>query len=946
MVKFIHKSFYIRFIMVFIYSISSLDIKAQIFEFEQSPPSVKWRQINMPKYKLIYPTEIEEDAQYVAALLNKYMQPIGLSIRTNPRKIPIILRNQSVVSNGFVQLSPRRSEFFITAPQKSDPINWLESLTVHEYRHVVQMDKLTPKPPFELLGLAFFGLSLPPWYFEGDAVGIETELTVAGRGRLPSWEMPLRANLLRQKKFSYQKNFFGSMKDVTSGHYQLGYFMTTKIKRDFSNDLLDSVLNRMSKVPIRPYNFSNSLKKFTGKNTRQWYEETMNELHEKWARQVEQNKPEYYGLLGSADTLRRVDYFTPQRTDDKHIIVLSKTLEDTDRILVMDSLGDQQEVVKIGRQSYPNFSYSNGKITWDEVRYDKRFHKQDYNIVNVYDLQRKKYKQLSHKSRLFSPSLNKDASRIVAVEISLNNEEYIVILDSSSGEKIQKVKVPHRMHIQTPSFDQTDTKVIAVGINDEGANLIEFDLSDSTHAILLNERSQQFEKPIYAEDAIIFNAFYSGIDNLYRLDRKSKEVFQLTNAQFGAFNASYDSLSKRILFNNYQANGFQISELGIHDILPRNIDSVQNTFISYFKPLVSEGNEVLIPDVDKWPVLESKPYKELPNLLNFHSLSIGTDDFESMDDVKLGLLLLSDNLLNTLSIRVGAAYNQKIHRPEFSTRITYQRFFPKFNLHYENAGQLVATKVNSEEVIPVRFRENRVKFDIEVPLFFNRLNHLYQLGFKVGSSYTQRYKLSVPELQDNFITKLNFPLEYQLYFTRNERLSIRDLAPKWGQNVYLFYKHSPFEVNLTGNAFSLRSIFYFPGLLSNHSIRARFNYQQHSGSFQFSNYIPMVNGYDQLKPSLPRNTFLLDYRFPIAYPDWDVGPLAYIRRVKAGFFTHFEDFAYHQKYKPKTLGAELRADMNLLRFFLPVFDVGLTAVYINEPVKKKWLFQFGLSYTY
>jgi hypothetical protein len=108
----------------------------------------------------------------------------------------------------------------------------------------------------------------------------------------------------------------------------------------------------------------------------------------------------------------------------------------------------------------------------------------------------------------------------------------------------------------------------------------------------------------------------------------------------------------------------------------------------------------------------------------------------------------------------------------------------------------------------------------------------------------------------------------------------------------------------------------------------------------------MVNGYDQLKPSLPHNTLLLDYRFPIAYHDWEIGSLAYIQRLKGGFFTHFEDFGYHQKYKARTMGAEIRADMNLLRFFLPIFDVGVTAIYINEPADKKWLFQFGLSYSY
>jgi hypothetical protein len=938
----------ISILYIFICTLYSSDALSQIFEFEQSPPSVKWRQINTSKYQLIYPIEVEKEAQFVANLLDKNMKNIGLSIRTNPRKIPIILRNQSVLSNGFVQLSPRRSEFFITPPQHSDPINWLESLTIHEYRHVIQIDKLTPKPPFELVGLAYFGISLPPWFYEGDAVGIETKLTSAGRGRLPSWEMPMRANTLSGRNYSYQKNYLGSMKDITSGYYELGYFMTTKIKRDFSADILDSVLNRMSRFPIRPYNFSNSLKKYTGSTTTQWYDKTIADLRQKWEEQIRENKPDTYKLIGHVDSTKTTDFFLPQRIDSERLIALSKNLTNTNSIVIIDTLGKQQEIIKTGRQTYPNFSYSNGKITWDEIRYDKRFQKQDYNVINVYDLSNKKYKQLSHKTRLFSPTLSADTKQIAAVEIALNNEENLVILSSETGEEILRIKVPNGIHLQTPSFHQSGKKIIAVGISEAGSNLIEFNLSTQRDSILLTDLNQQFERPIYAEESIIFKAFYNGIDNLYSFDPTHKNIFQLTNIRYGAFNPHYDSTSKNILFNNYQPYGYQISEINLDKIIPQPISEVRNTFISYFKPLVAKKDQIAVPDSTTIKTHASKPYKELSHLFNFHSLSIGSDNFDSMDDLKLGLLLLSDNLLNTMSIRIGAAYDQKIHRPEFSTTISYQRYFPKFNIHYDNSGHLSGIKMNpeSDEVTPVRFRENKVKFNVEIPLLFNRLNQIYQVGLKVGSSYTSRYNLDLPEIKDKFIRELKFPLEYQFYFNRNSRRSFHDPAPKWGQNISILYRNSPFEESITGSALSLRSSFYFPGLLTNHSLRTRFNYQYHNGSFQFSNYIPMVNGYDQLKPSLPHNTLLLDYRFPIAYPDWEIGSLAYIQRLKGGFFTHFEDFGYHQKYKARTMGAEIRADMNLLRFFLPIFDVGVTAIYINEPADKKWLFQFGLSYSY
>ena len=939
---------YISTICAIIFTFTSGSAFSQIFDFEQSPPSVKWRQINTESYQLIFPVEAERSAQYTANLLDKSMRDIRATLRTNPRKIPIILRNQSVSSNGFVQLSPWRSEFFITPPQNSDPLNWLESLTIHEYRHVVQIGKLKAKPPFELIGLAYFGISLPPWVYEGDAVAMETVLTTAGRGRLPSWEMPLRANLMEGINHSYQKNYLGSLKDITAGYYPLGYFMTTKIRSNYGPTILDSVFNRMSRMPLRPYNFSKSLKKYTQRSTRQWHTETMADLNEKWKMQLVDNNALTYPLSYGVDSTERNDLFLPQEINTNQVLALSINQRNTASIILIDSLGNSQEIIKTGMQTYPNFSYSSGRLTWDEIRFDKRYSKQDYNVINTFDLSTNRYKQLSHKSRFFSPTLNKDASQIATIDISKSNDEFLVLLNAETGEELNRISAPEDTHLQTPSFHPNGKNVIAVGISKSGANLVEFDLSNNSSKILLNHISQQFERPIYADDLIIFKASYNGIDNLYSLNPISEEVLQLTNIRYGAFNPSYNNSSNTLLFNNYQSFGYQISKVKLDEIDPTSINGIKNTFINYFEPLLKQEAKPISQDSILQKAYVSKPYKELANLFNFHSISVGSDNFESIGDLKLGLLLLSDNLLNTLSIRVGAAYNKEVSRPEFTTTLTYQRYLPKFNIHYENSGKLSGIKLDPkvDKVSQVRWRENEIKINTEIPLRFNRLNTMFHTGFKVGTSYTQRYNMDTPALEKRFIKKLKFPLDYQVYFNRNSRTSRYDLAPKWGQNISLFYRSSPFEKQLTGEAFSIRSSFYFPGVMTNHSLRTRFSFQHHNGQFQYSNYIPMVNGYDLLPASLPKNTLLVDYRFPIAYPDWELGPLAYIQRLKGGFFTHFENFADHGNTKPRTFGAELRADVNLLRFLLPVFDVGVTAIYVNEPVDKKWLFQFGFSYSH
>src|SRR5690606_8928563 len=157
----------------------------QVFDRNPYPPSVKWRQIDSENFRIIYPGPFEEGAQRLMNRLEALRIPVSKTMGKAPRKISIILQNQTVESNGNVQLAPRRSEFYTTPPQRRDYHEWMINLATHELRHVVQFDKLTGylrAPFFEQLGLAAYGITLPSWFFEGDAVVTETDLSLAGRG--------------------------------------------------------------------------------------------------------------------------------------------------------------------------------------------------------------------------------------------------------------------------------------------------------------------------------------------------------------------------------------------------------------------------------------------------------------------------------------------------------------------------------------------------------------------------------------------------------------------------------------------------------------------------------------------------------------------------------------------------------------------------------------------
>ena len=257
---------------------------------------------------------------------------------------------------------------------------------------------------------------------------------------------------------------------------------------------------------------------------------------------------------------------------------------------------------------------------------------------------------------------------------------------------------------------------------------------------------------------------------------------------------------------------------------------------------------------------------------------------------------------------------------------------------------MVNVKQNNS-LVPVHWRENFIEMEMTVPFTFNRLNKTYNMGFLSSSSYTSRYEIR--NKPGNFIENLRFPMKYTAYFSRNTQRSLRDLAPRWGQNFSISYFHLPFETELNGSLLTFRSTVFAPGLFSNHSFQASMNYQESDGAYNFNIEIPKISGYNNLRPSASlRNTLLFDYRFPICYPDSEIGPLAYIKRIKGGLFADFENIGKGAVFQPRTFGLELSADMNLMRFFLPDFDLAGKLIFSNELSNNKPIIEFGFTYNY
>ncbi|WP_164122182.1 hypothetical protein [Sphingobacterium sp. xlx-130] len=911
---------------------------SQVFDQSQAHFNVKWMQITTDQFRLIFPKEFSSAAPQLVHNLEKYIKKTSSDLQRKSRFINIIVQQNHIQQNGFVQLAPRKSELYSTPSAVADNQEWLPNLALHESRHIAQFDNLTGKirGPFgEQLALALFGLNLPSWYFEGDAVLQETLFSEGGRGRLSSWQMPIRTDILTGRSYDFNKYVHGSFKDIVPSFYTIGYFMNSEI---YQKDPLiqGKIHHEMNGKLLRPFNFQRSLKKIYGHKASDIFDLTMVNLGQKWG---VDSLDLYTDNVPKRDKYP-TSYLLPQYGNGT-VYALQDGPQKTTRIVQVnqDSTQKNKTILTLGMQIMPYFNLRDELITWDEYRKDARFEKQTYNVIMLYDVLRKKKKQISKNSRYYSPIIAPNKKEILCIEVNLANQTSLVRLDIPSSKKVDSLLLPVGTHLQQPQFNASGTEVVAIAVSEKGTNLLHINLQDKSFSTLLDWSNIQIERPIFDKEDIIFKANYGNKDDIFRWSKGS--LTRLTNSRFGAFNPSLQG--DTLWYNDYTSQGYQVSSLSLSQIqeLPVKVEPIKALYSKQdLRPHTASSDDD--SDIRDYAI---KEYNTLKNSINFHSLTLSGNDFESFDNLKPGIFWLSNDLLNTTNLKLGYEYDTDIRKSSYSASLTYQKYYPKITLSYTDKGQIGAAKSNNSPPIPFDWRERVMALDISIPFSKYRGNTIYSYGFNFGTSYLKRYRISLPNLQ-NFNDEIAFPLNYQIYFNKNSRRAIMDITPRWGQNVSFTLRHLPFESALTGTAWSVRTNFYFPGILLNHSLQLRYAMQSNTGRYTYTQDIPMIEGFSFVPYETIKNTLLFDYRLPTSYPDLSIGQFAYIKRIRARISANYQNI-HHTQLAPKSNSLGIDIDFNLFKYTLPLFTASARITYINDTNAQKQVFPaFGLNYNY
>ncbi len=943
--------------------------------------SLKWYQVKTPGFNVLFPKGFEREALRVANNLEFIREPESSSMGVKPKPISIILQSQSSLSNGFVTLAPRRSEFYTMPPQNynfAGTNDWLDLLSSHEYRHVVQYQRSIVgfnKFVYYVLGQQALSLTAfaaaPQWFWEGDAVATETAFTNSGRGRIPNFNLLFRTNLLEGRTFNYHKQYVRSYKNNIPDHYVLGYHMITYLRNKTNDaDIWDKVVTRAWTYPFIPFTFSRSIKKETGININQLYKEMADSLRTGWSKEIAALDLTSFEVINKRNTSAYTDYEYPQVLDDGSVVAVKSGIGD---ITTVVKIKDGNEVEKFVVGPFNDggmLSAVGSKVVWNEYRYDPRWLVKNYTIVKSYDFAAREDKDLSKKSRYAGGALSPDGTKVVAVESSTAYDVKMLVLDYNTNAIIKQFPNPDNELVQMPRWTPDGKSIVAVRLSKGTKKLSIYDYESGNVRDVFDAGDENIGHPVMSPDGkyIFYNSPYSGIDNIYAVELSSGNRYQVTVSKYGAYNPSITSKSDFIYYNDQSRNGFNIVRIPYDPSKWKNITEVSPPQKHFYDELVQqEQHHNILKDVPQknFPVTK---YNQGSKLINVHSWG----PFVDTDYTRIDVGISSRNLLGTTVINAGYLFDINERTGNYHAGLSYQGFYPVLDLNALYGKREENTGANGKDV-KLTWDETTINGGIRIPLLLTRSKYNTDLTLKNWVGVTKvnnmRNVVTSPgnilyssgpgraaKVADSvyFIfdrTVDDGTLLYNqatLSFSRYMKMSRRDFNPRFGQFIDLELYNTPFGGDFKGKLAVARATLYFPGFAKHHSIYLRGGYQQGTSGYEvnrysFRNRVIRPRGFSYPFDS-EFGAASFNYAAPIWYPDIQFGPMLNIQRLRGNVFYDYgqaygTNYFYHQAgyllvgtstRSYQSAGLELTVDLNIMRL-LPQLDIGVRTTFLDVP---------------
>ena len=898
----------------------------------QNPRGIAWYTIETPHYRIIYPDSLAAEARRAARLLEESYGPLGNSLQVRPERLTVVLNNQAMTSNASVAWSPRRSEWYAlpnTSVDALGPVDWYRLLAVHEGRHVVQ-ERAVRRGWIGLASrifgenTAYYGGSLyfPAWFWEGDAVGMETALTPFGRGRLPSFTARMRGLRAAGKPYEYYPAWQGTYRTAYPDWYELGYVLTTHVRRHYGDSTWRKVIARAAWNPLPPFALSAALKHFTGKSLTQIHRAAVAEIDSLWALQRAAVSETPATVLSPPDGSYHV-WSQPQLAADGSVIAAYADLNTVTQLVRLREGRREVLVPRMGIAGDVDFHVRGNRVVWAEREVDPRYAERSYLVLRRLDLGTGRVTRLTDRTRLFGPRLSPDGTTIAAIEFSQARRTTLVLLDAETGLETGRIPNEEQRTLIAPAWAPDGRSVYAVHIDSVRGNALLKISLDGTSSVVIGHMKDGISRPTPAGRFVLFGSPRSGLDAVWAVDTATRALFRVNSRRFGAYAPAVAPTGDRLLFSDYTPNGSDVASMPLEPSAWVPDERVARVAVLFADSVVAQEARLMAErGVDagqrrgetgtphapreSLQIGQARRYRGWSRLIDFHSLSLAPTSNGS----NAGLVLESRNMLNTFALSIGGVTNLDERTAAIEAGASYGGL-PVILDGALRYGSRASTYTDSADA------ERRFSWHERSAVLAGRLPLTRVFG-QQRQSLTASAAIGLTEIRDQPVA-FSFennngrfaPVSYALSGSHVRAAAYRDLF-QTGAIASVSYRHTPFTTPYRSHLLAVRGTLILPAPFPNHALVIEGGHQeQRRDTYEFSSEIGVPRGFSsRYHDRLTRAGAA--YHLPLLYPDLALGPLVYARRVQGALFADAGRGADRHGARVvdyRSIGAELTTDL-------------------------------------
>lgn len=934
----------LKSLLVLFFTITSLSIFAQDFAQSQSTP-LDWETIENDFVQVIYPKGFNDDAIYMANLIEHYSHFVGLTYNIKrPKKITLIFRPELAQPNGFVTLAPRRTEWFDSSNffVHTGTLEWKEILSIHEYRHVIQLDAFN-KNTVGFVDILFgdFGrqvldfLARKSWYMEGDAVYTETKYTEAGRGRSARFLARLKAIILGGETPSYDQFVSGSYNDQLVSQYLYGYILISYGYKTYGDDFWNVVNENISRRPY-PNGIVGAIENASGVDFYDFYYAAFDDLRKKWAKdRFSEMKKEDYRVKTN-----------PHKTG-KDLYYINYDLNSHYTLYKND-----EELTELPyREDLNRVDYSDKHVVFNQFLPHWRYGFKGYSDLSLIDLEDGSKSFITSGERLYNPRFNKDGSKIIAISFDDKNDWVLKELNLK-GETLRTIKRAGYEFLEAVYLSNNEAAAIITQESGRKAIAkVNLNTGNIQTIVPLTWNNLYWVKSDFRK-SIVFEAQHQGKVEVFKLNMISNKLEKCTSSRIAAFTPEF--AGSEIIYSEETINGKRIQTIPQSACRPVAIDSLvsknkwqtssdpSDNYLSYKNPNFKDREKMRTKNASSYKVKDYSGFDWrafTPHSWNFF---VGSG---------YGLSLTSDNYLRDFGWNLSLGYEAVANSSYSNVKIDFKRYWPVLSILADLRDREVSRLGTDDD--DYDWTESSYGLQVELP-FLKRRN-LYSIIANISYSAEQ---VITDDYQDNELDitgEADFIRQTTAFnFAVQKDLTARSIISPWSFGLSGIYQDADTD-DTTGLAGDYRLFgeaqVTVPGLFKNTGLKLILTAEEYGDGSGYR-FQPAANeilgytlsrGYNYFATKKYYKTST-NYLFPLIYPDYNLKALIYFKRVYVNLFydnTKVYTLNNSDDLHLSSYGSEIIFNTVILRA-LPV-DFGIRYSYKHEEEKAESELFLGTS---